>query len=344
MQYNGRGHPAAPSVRKCLRMGLDLSLHIRLNLKCELRASLLCLILIFLSGAVYGGPMENLEKNLKNHVIKLSKEIGERNYIYYDSLNKAADYITEKFKEYGYRPQIQSYNIGNRIYKNIIAKKTGNKIPQEIVIIGAHYDSVVGSPGANDNGSGVSTLLELSRLCSRTDIDKSIKFIAFVNEEPPFYLSGNMGSRVYAKDAKKRSEDIKTMISLETIGYYSQEPKSQSYPLFFYKFFYPDRANFIAVVGNFKSYRLVKRIKEAFKRNSTFNIESVVAPEIIPGVNFSDHDSFWKYGYQACMVTDTAFYRYPYYHTIEDTFEKIDYGKLTKVVKGLYYVLLELTR
>ncbi len=284
-----------------------------------------------------------METNLKNHVIKLSNEIGERNYIYYDSLNKAADYIIEEFKEYGYIPQMQSYNIGDRIYKNIIAAKTGNIKPQEIVIIGAHYDSVVGSPGGNDNGSGVSALLELSRLCFKSDTARTIKFIAFVNEEPPFYLSGDMGSRIYARDAKKRGEDIKAMISLETIGYYSEHPNSQSYPLF-YSFFYPDKANFIAIVGNFKSRRLVKRIKDAFKRNSAFNIESAVAPEIVPGVNFSDHDSFWRYGYQACMITDTAFYRYPYYHTQEDTYEKIVYDKFAEVVKGLYYATLELAK
>ncbi len=284
-----------------------------------------------------------MEKNLKNHVIKLSKEIGERNYIYYDSLNKAADYIIEEFKEYGYTPKIQSYYIEGKIYKNIIAAKSGNIKPQETVIIGAHYDSVTGSPGGNDNGSGVSALLELSRLCLKSDTARTIKFMAFVNEEPPFYLSGDMGSRIYAMDAKKRGEDIKAMISLETIGYYSEQPNSQSYPLF-YSFFYPDKANFIAVVGNFKSRRLVKRIKNAFKRNSAFNIESAVAPEIVHGVNFSDHDSFWRYGYEACMITDTAFYRYPYYHTQEDTYEKIVYDKFAEVVKGLYYAMLELAK
>ncbi|GAG99728.1 unnamed protein product, partial [marine sediment metagenome] len=192
-------------------------------------------------------------------------------------------------------------------------------------------------------GSGVSAVLELSHLCLKSDTGRTIKFIAFVNEEPPFYLSGDMGSRIYARDAKKRAEDIKAMISLETIGYYSEQRNSQSYPPF-YSFFYPDKANFIAVVGNFKSRRLVKRIKDAFRRNSAFNIESVVAPEIVPGVNFSDHDSFWRYGYQACMITDTAFYRYPYYHTQEDTYEKIVYDKFAEVAKGLYYATLELAK
>lgn len=286
--------------------------------------------------------MENIERNLKAQLIELSKEIGERNYIFYDSLNRAADYIISEFKRYGYAPQMQSYFIGERVYKNIIATKIGDRIAQETVIIGAHYDSVTGSPGANDNGSGVATLLELARMSSKTDTARTIKFIGFVNEEPPFYLSGDMGSRVYAKEARKRKEDIKAMISLETIGYYSEDKNSQSYPFIFYHFFYPNQANFIAVVGNLRSRQLVKRIKDTFKQNSTLNIESAVAPELVPGVNFSDHDSFWKYGYQACMITDTAFYRYPYYHTQEDTYEKIDYTKLTEVVKGLHHVLLDL--
>ena len=220
----------------------------------------LCLAAIFSPGTGYGEDMENLEENLKAHVIKLSKEIGERNYAFYKPLNKAADYITDEFKRYGYTPEIQDYTIEDKIYKNIIATKSGKAKPEEIVIIGAHYDSVVGSPGANDNGSGITALLELSRLCAESNTDRTIKFIAFVNEEPPFYLTGHMGSRVYAKDARMRGEDVKAMISLETIGYYSEERNSQSYPLW-YRFFYPDQANFIAAVGNFKSHRLVKKNK-----------------------------------------------------------------------------------
>lgn len=298
-------------------------------------------ILIISVNTALGEDMENLGKNLEKHVVELTAKIGERNYIRYEALDKAANYITEEFRRFGYNPKIQSYYLGNRIYKNIIVLKTGSIRPQETIIIGAHYDSVAGSPGANDNGSGVSALLELSRLLADISTDKTIKFIAFVNEEPPFFFTPNMGSRVYAKDAKNRGENIKAMISLETIGYYTDERRSQSYPPF-YNFFYPDTANFIGVVGNFKSRRLVNEIKRTFKKNSKFNIETVIAPVFIPGVNFSDHDSFWRYGYKACMVTDTAFYRYPYYHTSEDTYDKINYKNLAEVVKGFYYVLLEL--
>jgi len=305
--------------------------------------SFLCPVLLFSAGAVHGGDMENLKANLKKHVVKLCDEIGERNYVYYASLEEAADYIASEFKRYGYDLQLQSYDIEGRDYQNIIATKKGNKRPEEVVIIGAHYDSVIGSPGANDNGSGVSALLELARLSSGMETGRTIKFIAFVNEEPPFFLSDDMGSRVYARDAKKRSEDIKAMLCLETIGYYSERRNSQSYPLF-YGLFYPDQANFIGVVGNFASRSLVAEVTDTFRKNSDFNIEAIVAPAFVPGVNFSDQDSFWRYGYKGAMITDTAFYRYPYYHTMDDTYEKIDYDKLTEVVKGLYYVVIELAK
>jgi acetylornithine deacetylase/succinyl-diaminopimelate desuccinylase-like protein len=177
--------------------------------------------------------MENLEKNLKKHVVKLSEEIGERNFIRYDSLEEAADYIISEFKKYGYEPKIQSYKMENRSYRNIIAIKEGNTKPKEIVIIGAHYDSVIGSPGANDNGSAVSALLELSRMFFGQRTERTVKFIAFVNEEPPFFLSDDMGSQVYAKEANKRGDDIRAMVSLETIGYYSEKRYSQSYPFFY---------------------------------------------------------------------------------------------------------------
>ncbi len=303
----------------------------------------LCPVLFFSAGVVYGVDMGDLKTNLKKHVIELCDEIGERNYIYYASLEEAADYIASEFKKYGYDLQMQSYDIEDREYQNIIATKKGSAKPQEVVIIGAHYDSVIGSPGANDNGSGVSALLELARLTSGAETNRTVKFIAFVNEEPPFFLSSDMGSRVYARDAKKRSEDIKAMLCLETIGYYSERRNSQSYPLF-YGFFYPDQANFIGVVGNFASRSLVAEVTDTFRENSDFSMESIVAPAFVPGVNFSDQDSFWRYGYKAVMITDTAFYRYPYYHTMEDTYEKIDYDKLAEVVKGFYHVVLELAK
>jgi len=287
--------------------------------------------------------MGSLKENLKTHTIELSDKIGVRNHVCYDELNRAADYIVAEFEKYGYKPELQKYRAKGKLFKNIIALKKGGKRSKELIVVGAHYDSAAGSPGANDNASGVSALLELSRTLQELDTDRSVKFIAFANEEPPFFFSKGMGSRVYVDDAKKNSKDIRAMVCLETIGYYSKERKSQRYPLH-YGLFYPDIADFIGAVGNFKSRLLIKIFEKAFKRNSDFNLKTAVVPKFAWGANFSDHDSFWRRGYRACMVTDTAFYRYPHYHTREDTYEKLDYGRLSLVVEGLHHVLLKLTK
>jgi Zn-dependent M28 family amino/carboxypeptidase len=295
-------------------------------------------LLILTSMSWASTQMEKLENNLISHIDKLSRRIGERNVWRYKKLEETADYIFKNFESYGYSPQNQIYSMKGKPYRNIIAAKLGEKKPDEIIIVGAHYDSVFGSPGADDNGSGVAGLLELARLASGTKPDRTIKFIAFVNEEPPFFFTPRMGSRVYAREAKKKGENILAMISLEMIGYYSKQRKSQSYPPLF-GFFYPDTADFIGVVGNLASRDLVKKIKEEFKRNSKFNIESIATFTFVPGVDFSDHSSFWHEGYKACMITDTAFYRYGHYHSSTDTFEKLDYQSMAQVVDGLSYVL-----
>jgi Zn-dependent M28 family amino/carboxypeptidase len=209
------------------------------------------------------------------------------------------------------------------------------------VIVGAHYDSVMGSPGANDNGSGVASLLEISQLLSRTKNSRTIRLIAFTNEEPPFFLRRNMGSRVYASRSRHRQEDIVGMLSLETMGYYSEAPNSQEYP-FPFSFFYPDTANFIGFVGNIRSRHLVRLCLEAFRRTTKFPSEGTAAPGWITGIGWSDHWSFWREGYRAIMITDTAFFRYEHYHTRQDTPEKIDYDGLARVTKGLAEVVTEL--
>lgn len=279
--------------------------------------------------------------NIKTHILKLSKDIGERNFFNYSKLEEAKRYIIEEFKEYGYGIELNEYILNGKEFSNVIAEKKGNQNPDEIIVVGAHYDSVLGSTGADDNASGVACLLEASRLLVKEPLKRTIRFVAFTNEEPPFFLTSSMGSRIYARKCKKARENIRLMLCLESVGFYSDKPKSQSYPLGL-SFFYPDRANFIAIVGDFHSRRFVKRIKEIIKRYSTLNVESLVGASIITGVDFSDHSSFWREGYKAVMITDTAFYRYPHYHTYEDTYEKLDYDKISELVKGLYYAIEEL--
>lgn len=285
---------------------------------------------------------EELIERLKAHVIKISQEIGDRSIFKYEELTQTADYITKQFKDLGLEVELQEYYIPGKPVRNIIAQKVGTKRPKEVLIVGAHYDTCF-NPGANDNASGLAGLLELARFVASKEYAMTIKFIAFVNEEPPFFKTEKMGSFVYARKAKETDEDIRLAIILETIGYYSDKAFSQRYPILLGPF-YPNRANFIAVIGNPSSSGWARQVVKAFKRSSPLPIRSLIATGLIPGVDFSDHWSFWKMGYCALMVTDTAFYRYPHYHQSSDTFEKLDYRCIALVVEGLEGVLSELAR
>jgi Zn-dependent M28 family amino/carboxypeptidase len=215
----------------------------------------------------------------------------------------------------------------------------GTEFPEEIILIGAHYDSVIGSPGANDNASGVGALLEISKAFrGRNPPRRSLRFVAFVNEEPPFFMTNQMGSRVYVREVAKKKEKIVAMISLETLGYYTDRPKSQKYPPFLGRF-YPNRGNFIAVVGNTPSRHLVKRVTQYFKGATDFPCECLAAPRIFLGIDWSDHASFWDHGYPAVMVTDTALYRYAHYHQRTDAPDHLNYPAYAKVVYGLTRVI-----
>ena len=210
----------------------------------------------------------------------------------------------------------------------------------EIVIVGAHYDSVVGSPGANDNGSGVAATLELARLLKGTTFKRTLRLVWFVNEEPPFFPGADMGSRRYAARSRERGERIAAMFSLETIGFYSDAAGSQHYPPPL-GMFYPNRGNFLAFVSNVGSRGLLRIAVGAFRRHAAFPSEGVAAPAAVPGVGWSDHASFWAEGYPALMVTDTAPYRYPHYHLGSDTPDKVDYARLARVVTGLRGMIAE---
>ncbi len=283
---------------------------------------------------------KGLTDRLKAHVIELSYDIGDRSVFRYAQLTEAADYIAEQFKGLGLEVEFQEYILHGKRVKNIIAKKMGRTKPQEVIIVGAHYDTCF-NPGANDNASGVSGLLELARTITPREHARTLKYIAFVNEEPPFFKTENMGSFIYARRAKEENEDIKIAVILETIGYYSDKPFSQRYPPFLGPF-YPNRANFLGAVGNFSTRSWVDKFAQLFKRHSSFPICSTTLFGFIPGVDFSDHWSFWQMGFPALMVTDTAFYRYPHYHSDSDTFEKLNYEGLAAVVEGLVEVISEL--
>ncbi len=271
---------------------------------------------------------------LRAHVATLAIEIGERNVFRPQALHAAADYIRREWTAMGYPVAGQSYRAHGVLSENLEVTLPGKSKSGEIVLIGAHYDSVQGSPGANDNGSGVATLLEISRAFVRLTPERSLRLVAFVNEEPPFFYWGQMGSMIYAKAARARGDDIRLMVSLEMLGCYNEEPGSQRYPALL-RFFYPDRGNFVAFVSNLRSRKPLRQLVEAFRAHSDFPAESLAAFEFVPGVAWSDQLSFWRQGYPALMVTDTAFYRYAYYHTALDTPEKLNYPAMAQVVVGL---------
>ena len=299
-------------------------------------------------GQSYRGPLRPLSKNelairdqLKTDVFALAGTIGERNLDRYENLTAAAEYISRTFREMGYAVREQGFEVDGKTVKNLEAELRGETRPEEIVVFGAHYDSVEGCPGANDNASGVAALLALARLARQQRYARTLRFVAFVNEEPPYFLTRHMGSRAYARESAGRGDRIAAMLSLETIGYYSEAKGSQFYP-FPFRFFYPDRGNFIAFVANLSSRRLVREVMATFRKHTAFPSEGVAAPSLIPGVSWSDHWAFWQEGYPAVMVTDTAFYRYAQYHTPRDTPEMIDYERTARVVAGLAAVLGEL--
>ena len=275
-----------------------------------------------------------LADRLRIHVAKLAGEIGERNVFCPTALHAAADYIRAEWTAQGYQVAAQSYRAEGVLSENLEVTLPGTSKPDEIILIGAHYDSVQGSRGANDNASGVAALLEISRKFTQLAPARSVRFVAFVNEEPPFFYWGEMGSMIYAKAARARGDNIRLMVSLEMLGFYTDQPGSQRYPPLL-RFFYPDRGNFIAFVSNISSRRALRQLVEAFRAHSDFPAESLATFEFVPGVSWSDHLSFWQQGYSALMVTDTAFYRYEYYHTARDTPEKLNYDAMARVVKGL---------
>jgi Zn-dependent M28 family amino/carboxypeptidase len=241
----------------------------------------------------------------------------------------------------GYKTYRQGYEVRGKECYNISTESTPNQSDQPILIVCAHYDSVLDSPGANDNGSGVAAALALARRFIGREVPMALRFAFFANEEPPFFQTEQMGSFVYAKQCRQNQENIVVVLCLETIGYYSNENKSQRYPPPF-SLFYPSTGNFIGFVSNLSSRKLLYRAIESFRTHCKFPSEGGAIPEIVPGINWSDHWSFWRQGYSAIMITDTAEFRYPYYHSDEDTPDRINYENLARVVSGLESVIEDL--
>ena len=257
-------------------------------------------------------------------------------------LDQCADYIFAEFKKLTEDVEFQKYPVNGKEYKNVICSfgpRDGERI-----IVGAHYDVCENQPGADDNASGIAGLLETARLLKQqsSTLKYRVDLVAYTLEEPPNFRTENMGSAVHAKMLYDNHIKVKRMICLEMIGYYSDQRGSQEYPIGLLKLFYPSKANYIAVVGKFGQGKSVRKTKKAMKQNSEIKVCSLNAPAAVPGIDFSDHLNYWKYGYAAVMITDTSFYRNANYHEKTDTLNTLNLDKMAEVVKGVVAAIINL--
>ena len=278
---------------------------------------------------------------LESDVRELSEQLLPRDQTHPGNLDRAASYIHARLAESGGRVSEQPFTISGSAYRNVICSlgPTSN----ERIVVGAHYDSYHEYPAADDNASGAAGLIELARLLSQTKLRRQVDLVAYTLEEPPYFGTPHMGSVVHAQSLRKDGVSVKAMLSLEMIGYFSDEPNSQSFPVSLLRAFYPSQGNFIAVVGSLGEGGLARRVKRAMLGSSSLPVYSINAPRSVPGVDFSDHLSYWKEGYDALMITDTAFYRNHNYHTANDTAEKLDYRRMAMVVAGVYAAVIDLS-
>ena len=299
-------------------------------------------------GRSHQGPLppatpaeEESSTRLRSHVEHLASTIGERNVWRSGTLDAAADYVADALPA-RYERSEQTFEAEGCRLRNVVAERRGRTA--EVVVVGAHYDSVRHCPGANDNASGVAALLEIARLLPTTELARSVRLVAFPNEEAPFFDTDAMGALQHARRCREDGENVAAMLSLETLGYYRDEPGSQVYPMKLGALGYPAEGNFVAFVGDVASKPLLHRAVGVFRETTAFPSEGLAAPAWVPGVGWSDHFVFWGQGYRALMVTDTAPFRYPQYHTPEDTPDRLDYDRLARVTSGLARVTAGLAR
>lgn len=281
-----------------------------------------------------------LRDRLEAHVMHLAGTIGERNAWTPSALQSASDYIRTQFSATGYDVRIETFEVEGVEVHNLEAILVGSEPEAGALVLGAHYDTVTGSPGADDNASGVAALLEIARLLATrqssrdSPLRRTVRLVAFVCEEPPFFRTRQMGSFVYARGLRRQGVEVEAMISLEMLGFFRDQEGSQSYPPLI-GWLYPRQADFVAFVGNLGSRGDVVRALRAFRGSTAFPAEGIAAPAAVAGIDFSDHLAFWKNDYPGIMVTDTAFLRNPHYHEASDLPETLDYERLAQVTAGL---------
>ncbi len=277
---------------------------------------------------------------LYQHISAMVNTPDARSYDNLESLNQVADYIKEQFLQYSADVMFQEYVVDDSVYKNVIA--SFGPPEAERIIIGAHYDVCGPQDGADDNASGVAGVLELARLIAKDSLRYRVDLVAYSLEEPPFFRSQYMGSYIHAKYLKDNEIKVKGMMALEMIGYYSDEPGSQDFPVGMMKWFYGDVGNFIAIVKKFRSGSFADRFESSFRKFCGIPVKSIAAPSFVTGIDFSDHLNYWEMGFPAFMITDTAFFRNKNYHQTTDTIETLNFTKMAKVVDAVYKALSEM--
>ncbi len=279
---------------------------------------------------------------LYSHVEALTTTPLPRNYINIGSLNLAAEYIDSVFTSCSTRVEHQDFTVNGNQYRNIIC--SFGPVSNRRLVIGAHYDVCGDQPGADDNASAVAGLLELARLIANEnpELNLQVDLVAYSLEEPPFFATTDMGSAHHARALVRDGVEVELMICLEMIGYFRDGKGSQSYPTGLLELFYPDRGNFIAVASNFGSHFKARKVRKAMERHTEIAVEQISAPRNLTGIDFSDHRNYWECGYDAVMITDTAFYRNPNYHQDSDTIDTLDFDRMAQVVKGVYFAVVKL--
>jgi Zn-dependent M28 family amino/carboxypeptidase len=305
--------------------------------------------MLFVPGRAHKGPLQeataeerDAARRLRAHVTAIASE--PHNVRHHAALERAAAYIENALEDLGYALDRQVFIVAGRSVRNIEATRVarGGEASAATLIVGAHYDSYEDAPGANDNGTGVAAVLELARELKDLQPRRTpLRFVLFVNEEPPYFRTADMGSWRYAKRLSERRERVRGMISLETLGAFSDAPGSQRYPAPFGLIF-PSTANFIAFVGLPGARGFLHEVIASFRRHTAFPTIGGVAPDLVPGIGWSDHWAFQKLGFPGIMITDTALYRYPHYHLPSDTADKVDYVKLARIMRGLAKVVRDL--
>lgn len=277
---------------------------------------------------------------IRNHLVQLTKSDAFRHHKNLKQLNKTAGYIRNEFLKYADSVSYQEYEVKGTVYRNVIASFGTNN--RQRIIVGAHYDVCGEQEGADDNASGVVGLLELARLLNQQSLNYRIDLVAYTLEEPPYFRTEYMGSYIHAQSLHENKVDVYGMVCLEMIGYFSDEKKSQDYPLGILSLFYGNKGNYITLVKKSSAGKFAKQFSKEYKATKAIKTKKFTGPETLSGIDYSDHLNYWKFGYSALMVTNTAFYRNKNYHHPTDTMETLDIYRMSKVINGVYQSLINL--